>query len=384
MSRFEVPVARVRAVEPIPNADRIELAVIGDYRSVVPKGKVVQGDLVAYLPEAALVPDWIIDHLGLQGKLAGPERNRIKAIKLRSTVSQGIVLTVTREAERACLATPDGMLPVEEGMDLAGPLGIRKYEPPVPTHMAGEVTALFGRVVPYDIENLKKYPDLLQPGEPVAITEKIHGTFCEFGNIPGLGHPELIGGDSFAASKGLGAKGLVFKDNPANAANLYNRAFHSFGSDGGPDLRDRLLSLRGRGTFAAAGIDASTPLYLMGEVFGEGVQDLTYGVRGTVFRGFDAYLGAPGRGRFLDFSEKQDLFGELGIDMVPVLYRGPWDKAVADGLKEGRTTLNGGACVREGGVITPQNERVTAEIGRLILKHVGDGYLMRKDGTEYV
>jgi hypothetical protein len=39
MSTFRVPVIRVRAVEPSPTADAIELAVIGDYRSVIKKGQ---------------------------------------------------------------------------------------------------------------------------------------------------------------------------------------------------------------------------------------------------------------------------------------------------------------------------------------------------------
>lgn len=40
MSSFTVPVVRIRDVEPITNADAIELAVVGDYRSVVRKGRV--------------------------------------------------------------------------------------------------------------------------------------------------------------------------------------------------------------------------------------------------------------------------------------------------------------------------------------------------------
>ena len=387
MSKFEVPVVQVRALEPIPGADFIELAVIGDYRSVVRKGSVKPGDLTVYLPEAALLPEYLINHLNLQGKLVGPDKNRVKATKLKKTVSQGIVLPFDQESRRLVIDHLD--LLIEMGQNLAEPLGVVKYEPPVPSSMAGEVAALFGKAMGYDIENLKWYFDLLQPGEPVTITEKLHGTCCQFGFYPGLNHPELIGGDTFAASKGLGAKGLVFKNNEQNLTNLYMQAYRSFSKpvdgtgDRTEDLRDRLNHLRASGEFADLGLTMDTPVYLFGEVFGYGVQDLTYGLKTATFRGFDVYVGAPGQGRWLKVDDKIRLFAALGVEMVPFLYRGPWDKAIADQLKEGRTMLNGGACIREGAVITPDEERVTPEIGRLILKHVGDGYLTRKDGTEY-
>jgi len=53
-----------------------------------------------------------------------------------------------------------------------------------------------------------------------------------------------------------------------------------------------------------------------------------------------------------------------------------------DELKEGRTTF-GDAHLREGIVIRPAEERRDPEIGRVILKHVGDGYLLRSGGTEF-
>ena len=56
MSTFTVPVVRISAIEPIVDADAIELAVIGDYRSVIRKGQYQRDDLVAYIPEQAILP----------------------------------------------------------------------------------------------------------------------------------------------------------------------------------------------------------------------------------------------------------------------------------------------------------------------------------------
>lgn len=208
MSSFAAPVVRVRAIEPIPGADAIELAVVGDYRSVVRKGQFVPGDRAIYLPEGAVLPDAVIEDLGLAGKLAGSAQNRIKAIRLRGCLSQGILHPVV----------PEGAV---DGQDCAARLGVTKYEPPIPAHMAGEVADLFGLPLKFDIENVKAFPDVLREGEEVELSEKAHGSFCGVAVVPDLGHPEMVGGDGLVYSKGLGAKGLAFKDAPANAGNIY-------------------------------------------------------------------------------------------------------------------------------------------------------------------
>jgi hypothetical protein len=50
MSEFSVNVVRIAAIEPIPNADAIELAVVGDFRSVVKKDQFAADDLAVYMP----------------------------------------------------------------------------------------------------------------------------------------------------------------------------------------------------------------------------------------------------------------------------------------------------------------------------------------------
>ena len=55
MSTFAVHVVRV-AIEPHDNADALEIARVGDYRSVVRKGQFQSGELVAYIPEQPVLP----------------------------------------------------------------------------------------------------------------------------------------------------------------------------------------------------------------------------------------------------------------------------------------------------------------------------------------
>ncbi len=158
MSTFSVPIKRIRAIEAHPNADAIEFAVIDGYRSIVKKGEFAPGDLVAYIPESSLLPEELLKRLNLWdaekgcGKLTGKEGNRVKAIKLRGELSQGICYLMPGDARH-------------EGEDVSLLLGITKYEPPIPVSMAGEVfNAGQELTLHFDVENWKSpFPTSCRP-----------------------------------------------------------------------------------------------------------------------------------------------------------------------------------------------------------------------------
>lgn len=350
MSNFTAPVVCIRDIEPIPDADAIELAVVGEYRSVVRKGQFQRGDQAIYLPEAAVIPDLLLARLGLTGKLAGSAKNRIKAIRLRGCLSQGILFS-----EVPSNATV--------GDDMASALGVVKYEPSIPASMSGEMARMFGHPLKYDIENYKAFPAEIVPGEDVEMTEKAHGTFCGVAVIPGLGHPEMFGGDGLVYSKGLGAKGLVFKDAEANAGNIYVQAAKSAA------IHDR--------------IRASFPghvVHVLGEVYGADVQDLAYGRKDRGFAVFDVSVD----GVYLSRDALADAVRRLELDRIPILYRGPFDPATLALHTDGKTVLGSSVHIREGVVVTPLVERRSDQIGRIILKSVSADYLLRKgNATEF-
>ena len=350
MATFESKVHILR-IEPHPNAERLELAAVGGFRCVVAKGEFATGDLAAYIPEGAVCPDWLIADLGLEGRLAGSKRNRVKAVKLRGALSQGLVYPVR-----------DGRIrgeTVAEGTDVTELLELVKYEPPVPIAMQGEVVAAHGATIHYDIENIKKYPQTFAAGEPVVVTEKLHGSWCCLG-----WHPEH---DAVVTSKGMSDKGLRLLLNDANHNNLYVRAWRAH-EEAFAQARARLAP-------------GGEPFYVLGEVFGRGVQDLHYGEPNPAFAVFDAYVGEPQRGRYLAPNELQSGLGDL-FRFVPVLYEGPFSEEMLAEHTDGATALGGGH-IREGVVVRPATERESAEFGRVILKSVSGGYLVRKGGTEY-
>lgn len=361
MSTFAVHVVRV-AIEPHENADALEIARIGDYRAVVRKGEFKAGDLVAYIPEQALVGDALLDEMGLRGKLAGKDGNRVKAIKLRGVLSQGLVYRAR-----------DGWT---EGQEVSALLGVHKWEPPPPpAHMSGVCYAAGpDRCMKYDIENFKAHPHVLQADEPVVFTEKIHGTWCQVGYLP----PSLsdVHGPLVVSSKGLSGKGLAFiPDAPDNASNLYLRVARVL------DIGRKLAEV------FVHDLAADRPVFVLGEIFGAGVQDLGYGARVDAelgFRVFDIHVGRPGAGAYLSDEALSAACERLGLSRVPVLYRGPFTREVMQAHTDGKETVTGkGLHIREGIVMRPQVERRDHLLGRVQLKSVSEKYLLRSGATEY-
>jgi RNA ligase (TIGR02306 family) len=372
MATFEAKVYRLK-IEEHPNADALELAVVGDYRSIVRKGQFKTGDLGVYIPEAAVLPEWLIQELGLEGKLAGKDKNRVKAVKLRGILSQGLIYPMTYvdgETDERRNMHADAF-PSQVGKDYTEALGITKYEPPIPIHMAGEVFNAHGMTLKYDIENFKRYPDVLLEGEDVIMTEKLHGTWCCFGYHPDHKDSHII------TSKGLSGQGLAFKVNEANANNLYLRALAGTDTDGCGTVLDRAHDFFGY----------DQAFYILGEVFGKGVQDLTYGTEKPQFRVFDIYVGNPGEGqdRYINAEQLQAFCTALNVQTVPIVYAGPFSKEVMEKMTNGYETVSGNeANIREGVVIKPAKERYDNELGRVVLKSVSEAYLLRKGNvTEF-
>lgn len=388
MSTFAVKVRKIEIL-PHPNADALELAQVDDYRCVVKKDQYKSGDLVVYIPEAAIVPEWILKQYNFwnekenKGMLSGPEGNRVKAIKLRGELSQGIVIPVITDYPHSL---PYGQCAVRNehdedvfmniGEDVAKWLGITKYEPPIPVHMAGEVfNAGSHLTVNYDIENFKAFPTVLQDHEEVVITEKLHGTFCQVVIVPEKDANEnMFHGRILVASKGLGAQGLCFKANEQNETNVYVRALKASG------LFDKLLN-----QFSVFfGENGPIPFFVLGEVYGPGVQDgFSYG-NDLKFRVFDMGYGYRGEQRYLNWNMVKENTKLLKVETVPELYVGPFSKEKMLELTSGKETVSGESKhMREGVVVKPTTERRDFNLGRVILKSVSEEYLTRKGGTEY-
>ncbi|MGW0655421.1 RNA ligase (ATP), partial [Streptomyces umbrinus] len=202
--------AEVLTVHEHPNADALELAQVGLYRAVVAKGVYRSGETAVYIPEQSVLPEELIEELGLTGRLAGSRSDRVKAVRLRGELSQGIV------CRPKALAGVDLARAAADGTDFAERLGITKWVPPIPPTMDGEVEQAPDLLPWVDIENIQRYPDIFAPGEDVVLTEKLHGSACLLTYFAEDGRVQV-------SSKGFGAKYLALTEDPRN---LYWRAVH--------------------------------------------------------------------------------------------------------------------------------------------------------------
>lgn len=434
MSSFAVQ-ARKITIEPHPDADAIELAVVDSYVSIVRKGEFQTGDVAIYVPEQSIVPIGILTEMNLlkrdretsevvlladgtpKGGLAGGAGNRVHAIRLRGVLSQGLMYLPELEAQDAAapitvtpalsaaegeqlrardfivdeggavivyagtellaeqlLAEVKALLPshrftetLVEGVDYGARLGISKWVPPVPTDMSGKAYACARISTFTDLENVKRFPGIFEPGEEVVASEKLHGS-CSIFFLD-------VDGSVHASSKGMAGQHLALEnelDERGRPRNAYWRSAHSL------EIPAKLTLIREQ--LRAEGLPVET-VSLYGETIG--VQDLMYGLqKGELsFAAFD--LKADDR--YLDFDRFAELMDAYGIARVPVLYRGPFDEEAIWAAANGKETYSGREThVREGVVVRPIIERRSLTLGRVCLKFISERYLLRKgEVTEF-
>jgi RNA ligase (TIGR02306 family) len=391
VSSFEVLVREVDDVIDHGNADRLSIVKVLGFEAITAKlddgsHRFKPGDKIVYVPEGAIVPPAVLKERGYWneekdvGMLAGKDGCRVKAIRLRGVLSQGLVWHTTPDAITVDLDDLTSSSPMvfiqslgEErgavlGEDVADFFWIKKWDPPVPAGMDGDVIGATEFAYNYDIENYQTYPDFIV-GQEIEATEKLHGTNFRISFRPGVNYPDLFGeGDVAITSKGMGAKGLVLTNTEKNrVGNLYVRMAIELG------LIDLIRDF---------GVRLGEAVDLFGEIYGVGVQDLHYGTTKPSYRAFDMRVNH----QFLSPEEKADILQTLGIEQVPVLYRGPFDLDKLTALRDGESALGG--CIREGIVITAMGDQTPrqADFGhslRPILKMVSPDYLTRKGGTEF-
>ncbi|OGV73833.1 MAG: RNA ligase [Lentisphaerae bacterium RIFOXYB12_FULL_65_16] len=336
-TRVTVIVVRVENLRPHPNADRLELCDVLGWQMAVPKGAYQNGDKLVYFPPDTLIPATWADAWNVRQYLKGKDKDRVGRIQLRGEASFGLAVRLPPDQDWAV------------GTNVAEFFGATKWEPPV-NPCGGdpdEPHPLFDKYT--DIENLRNYPAVLRDGEEVVCTEKIHGTNCRVG---------LIEGVEMAGSMELRRK------RPADEAQLaINTYWFPWTVPGVRELVHAIAARR-----------QAKQVIIFGEVFGGSVQSLDYGLpkgRGLGFRAFDLLVDR----QFLEYDEFEAVCCEFGVPIAPVLYRGSFSLATVRAASEGPSTV-GGAHVREGVVVRPVRQRTDAQVGRVVMKYLGDAYLL--------
>jgi RNA ligase (TIGR02306 family) len=359
MSKLIVEICKIDKVVVHPNADRLDIVTIKGWECIVSKNQYKENDLVIYCPPDSVIPPDIIEKHGLEFL---KKNGKVGIIKLRQIVSQGLVLDISD--------LPSNIKP-KIGMDVAEILHITKWEPPQNNNLClrGQKKRARKKLNPYfdkytDIENIRHFPNLFKDGEEVIITEKIHGTNARYGMLPRY-KGNILGR---ILSKLFGSHEFVYGSHNVQISFHKNR--HCFY---GEDVYAKPIK--------KLNLHKILPkdYIFYGEIYGKGIQDLTYGQEDIGIRFFD--IKSLKSGQYLDYDEFLYITTCYGLKIAETLYRGPYSKEIVEKYTRGGSSMCENQ-IKEGIVIRPIKERIE-HMGRVILKSISEDYLLRKNGTEY-
>ncbi len=135
-------IRKIDEIRPIEGADAIECAVVGGWTVVVKKGEMKPGDLAVYFEIDSFLPirpEFEFLRKSCYKNVNGlGEGFRLRTIRLRGQLSQGLVLPLTN-----ALFPTSRLVDLYEGEDVTAELGVIKYEPPVPAQLSGRARGNF-------------------------------------------------------------------------------------------------------------------------------------------------------------------------------------------------------------------------------------------------
>lgn len=362
MAEIKAEICKIEQVFVHDNADSLEIAQVKGWTCIIGKGSFKAGDLCLYIPVDACIPPAMEEALFPKDAKIQLTNGRIKAIRIRKVVSQGLVADPKKfKLEKK-----------KEGYDATAELGITKYEPPAPDFQgfSGPGKKAQKKVENPDfhkytsIENIKNHWKIFEPEDEVYVTEKLHGTNWRAGWVTRVAKTWLerlwlpfaqVVFEKYRWEFIVGSHNVQLE---ASAKNLYCNIARKY------DIKNKL--------------DEGQILY--GEVIGPGIQkNFDYGLKEPALVIFDI----KSDGTYESFEAVQNFGEDWGVPVVPVLAEGKISDLNLDALAQGASIYCPAQKVREGGVIRMKRGEASSKIGRKVLKLINPEYLMLKHNTDF-
>lgn len=388
-----VSIRTIANIEPILNADAIEVAVVDGWKVVTKKGEFKPGDLCVYFEIDSFLPDGVPAWQFLVDKSArifeGVKGHKLRSIKLRGVVSQGLVLPINFAVERFEGSKFDEGQELGEffavGSDISEFLGVKKWEAALPAELVGQAQGLFpsfirktdqercqnlaseifgyeDKVVPFDVTGIpaEALADMVIKGQVMTTAEgpkkvlkakadrnalyevsmKLDGSsLTAFARAQFT--EDFIDEDGFRQNpieSGVCSRNLQLKVNDENAQNAFVKMFVESG------LKAALETL------AAEGLEIA----VQGELVGPGIQGNQENFTTLQFFVFDIFNIKSGQ--YMGPGQRMEVFAKLqalGADIkhVPILH----EAATLDelGLKDVKDLLQ----FADGPSINPKAKR---------------------------
>lgn len=340
----------VRDIQPIENADQIVKARVRDWWVVIRKDEFKTGDRVAYYEIDSFLPvkpeyEFLLKGSKIKKMLVdGVEREgiRLRTVKLRGQISQGLILAV-----------PVELADKPAGYDCTQDLGVLLYEPPVPACLMGEVKGSMPSFIPKtDEERVQNIAEALSKyvGTSCYVTEKVDGTSMTVYKKDGI--------------FGVAGHNWEYKETPDNTYWKIARAL---------------------------GLEEKLPdgYAIQGELVGEGIQKNSLKIKGHKFLVFNVYEIAHeiSNAQYLDFDSMRAMVVQLGLELVPIVRETLFLKREMTAkyflaLAEGASVYNPNV-KREGIVVRAKDNSTMAladgSVIRLSFKAISNEYLSNQE-----
>ncbi len=345
-------IQKIAEVLPIENADSIEKIRVKDWWCVAKKGELKEGDYCVYFEIDSLLPvgNPAFEFLAgstkpknviIDGKEHVGYGYRLKTIKLRGQISQGLALPLSSNVFGDRIYET-----VQEGDDVTEMLKIEKYEQPIPANLAGKIKGRRPNFIPKTdeerVQNFGETIDKLQ-GETFYITEKLDGSSSSFFKKDG----EL----------GVCSRNLELLDTPENTLWEIARKYH-------------LANVLPDG------------YCIQGEIVGQGIQKNHLLLDKQDLFVFNVYN--IDEHRYLNFDEFVDFCAQRNLQTVPVVNSSFILNTNVEGLLEladAPSVINENT-KREGIVFRPLVEKEVENDGvmmRLSFKAISNQYLLKNE-----
>ena len=328
-------IQKVVSIDPIPDADAIERCGILGWGSVIKKEQNIKVDDLVVFIEVDSVLDFTRPLFALMEKNNG----RVKTVKLKKTLSQGLVFKISD--------FPELSVDLTEGTDVTGLLKITKYDPPE-FGFGGTKCNARGNfpvdVIKTDETRIQSIPAIIEELKdiPCYVSVKMDGSSFTAANIAG---------DVHVCSRNQSAK-----DEEGNKfwamAKKYN-------------IPDQLLA-------------ETTKYAIQGELCGPGVQDNRLGLKENDLFVFNVF-NIDDR-KYLGFDEFIAFCAKFGLKTVPIEHTEFLlnDHTVDSLLKLAEGTYPGTQHPREGIVIRPKIEQHSHRLhGRASFKAINNEFLLK-------
>jgi len=329
-------VREIREILPIEKADSLELALIDGWKVVVKKGEFKPGDHCVYCEIDSILPDIP------EFEFLKPRKHRIKTIKLRGQLSQGIAFPVNiLDIFGHGPVNPDNLKP---GDDVTELMGVTKYELPVTHSMNAQSKGYFpGFLRKTDEERIQNCSWIIEKygDQPWYITEKLDGTsFTAYYNQ-----------DDF----GVCSRNLELEEGD----NLYWRIAKEL------DLEFALKMTRN--------------LAVQGEIIGPGIQGNIYNLDKPELYLFNIYDIDTGQyGNLTDLLWFCHAFKIKNVPLLDMNINLPGSVDEILEMADGDAFLNPKA-QREGLVFRPMQELEDIRHGRVSFKAISNQYLLKQE-----